>query len=89
MDGRLLGLRVEESGWQFMSRNPKDRKWQALTGDKILGQVQLPEEMTLTVELEGFSWRTDSDEKNEQGRDEKERTPQIFVFPGANSPPSC
>ncbi|WP_323981386.1 GspH family T2SS minor pseudopilin variant ExeH [Aeromonas media] len=87
MDGRLLGLRVEESGWQFMSRNPKDRKWQALTGDKILGQVQLPEEMTLTVELEGFSWRTDSDEKNEQGRDEKERTPQIFVFPGGELTP--
>nr|WP_256351379.1 GspH family T2SS minor pseudopilin variant ExeH [Aeromonas sp. sif0611] len=87
MDGRLLGLRVEERGWQFMSRNPKDRKWQALTGDKILGQVQLPEEMTLTVELEGFSWRTDSDEKNEQGRDEKERTPQIFVFPGGELTP--
>ena len=58
-----------------------------MTGDKILGQVQLPEEMTLTVELEGFSWRTDSDEKNEQGRDEKERTPQIYVFPGGELTP--
>ncbi|MFM4848401.1 GspH family T2SS minor pseudopilin variant ExeH [Aeromonas rivipollensis] len=87
MDGRLLGLRVEQSGWQFMSRNPKDRKWQALTGDKLLGPVQLPEGITLAVELEGFSWRTDSDEKNEQGRDEKERTPQIFIFPGGELTP--
>ena len=87
MDGRLLGLRVEESGWQFMSRNPKDRKWQALTGDKLLGPVQLPEGITLAVELEGFSWRTDSDEKSEQGRDEKERTPQIFIFPGGGDHP--
>ncbi|MGY3890420.1 GspH family T2SS minor pseudopilin variant ExeH [Aeromonas mytilicola] len=96
MDGRLLGLRVEESGWQFMSRNPKDRKWQALTGDKLLGPVQLPEGITLAVELEGitlavelegFSWRTESDEKSEQGRDEKERTPQIFIFPGGELTP--
>ncbi|MCH7370205.1 MULTISPECIES: GspH family T2SS minor pseudopilin variant ExeH [Aeromonas] len=87
MDGRLLGLRLEDHGWQFMSRAAKDRKWQALTGDKILGPVELPEEMTLSVELEGFSWRTDSDEKTEQGRDEKERTPQIFIFPGGELTP--
>ena len=55
MDGRLLGLRVEERGWQFMSRNPKDRKWQALTGDKILGQVQLPEEEWVWREPGGHS----------------------------------
>ena len=53
MDGRLLGLRVEENGWQFMSRDPKDRKWRALTGDRLLGPVTLPEGMTLAVELEG------------------------------------
>ncbi|MEG0009199.1 MAG: GspH family T2SS minor pseudopilin variant ExeH [Aeromonas sp.] len=87
MDGRLLGLRLEDHGWQFMSRNPKDRKWQALTGDKILGPVQLSEEMTLAVALEGFSWRTDSDEKTEQGRDERERTPQVFIFPGGELTP--
>ena len=41
-----------------MQRQAKDRKWQALTGDKILGQVQLPDTMLLAIELEGFSWRT-------------------------------
>ena len=87
MDGRLLGLRVEENGWQFMSRAAKDRKWQALTGDKLLGPVQLPEGMTLAVELEGFNWRTESDERQEQGRAEEERAPQIFVFPGGELTP--
>ena len=42
--------------------------------------------MTLAVELEGFNWRTASDERQEQGRDERERTPQILVFPGESSP---
>ena len=34
MDGRLVGLRIEANGWQFMQRGAKDRKWQALTDDK-------------------------------------------------------
>lgn len=59
MDGRLLGLRVEESGWQFMSRAAKDRKWQALTGDKLLGPVELPPEIRMAVELEGFNWQSE------------------------------
>jgi general secretion pathway protein H len=87
MDGRLVGLRVEDNGWQFMTRAPKDRKWRALTDDKILGQVTLPEEMTLAITLEGFSWRTDSDEKTERSRDEQERTPQVLIFPGGELTP--
>nr|WP_276560474.1 type II secretion system minor pseudopilin GspH [Aeromonas salmonicida] len=87
MDGRLVGLRIEANGWQFMQRQAKDRKWQALTGDKILGQVQLPDTMLLAIELEGFSWRTESDEKTERGRDEKERTPQVLIFPGGELSP--
>lgn len=87
MDGRLVGLRVEDHGWQFMSRQATDRKWRALTDDKILGQVELPEEMTLAIALEGFSWRTDSDEKTEQGRDEQERMPQVLIFPGGELTP--
>ena len=42
---------------------------------------------TLAIELEGFSWRTESDEKTEQGRDEKERTPQVLIFPGGELSP--
>ncbi|WP_378080768.1 GspH family T2SS minor pseudopilin variant ExeH [Aeromonas bestiarum] len=87
MDGRLVGLRIEDHGWQFMQRQAKDRKWQALTGDKILGQVQLSDTMLLAIELEGFSWRTESDEKTERGRDEKERTPQVLIFPGGELSP--
>jgi len=87
MDGRLVGLRVEDHGWQFMSRAAKDRKWRALTDDKLLGKVELPEEMTLTIALEGFSWRSESDEKTEQGRDEQERTPQVLIFPGGELTP--
>lgn len=87
MDGRLLGLRIEDNGWQFMSRNPRDRKWRALEADKILGPVQLQEEMRLSVELEGFSWRRDTDDKAEQARDERERTPQILIFPGGELTP--
>ncbi|MGU5714401.1 GspH family T2SS minor pseudopilin variant ExeH [Aeromonas taiwanensis] len=87
MDGRLLGLRIEDNGWQFMSRSAKDRKWQALTGDKLLGPVTLPEAMTLAVELEGFGWNMESDERREQTRDEEERTPQILIFPGGEQSP--
>ncbi|MGL5156857.1 MAG: GspH family T2SS minor pseudopilin variant ExeH, partial [Aeromonas veronii] len=39
MDGRLVGIRIEDNGWQFMQRQAKDRKWLALTGDKQLGPV--------------------------------------------------
>ncbi|MGL5589735.1 MAG: type II secretion system minor pseudopilin GspH, partial [Aeromonas veronii] len=61
MDGRLVGIRIEDNGWQFMQRQAKDRKWLALTGDKQLGPVQLAENMTLALELEGFGWQPDSD----------------------------
>ena len=87
MDGRLLGLRIEDNGGQFMSRSAKERKWQALTGDKLLGPVTLPEAMTLAVELEGFGWNMESDERREQTRDEEERTPQILIFPGGEQSP--
>ena len=39
------------------------------------------------MELEGFNWRTASDERQERGRDERERTPQILVFPGGELSP--
>lgn len=87
MDGRLVGLRVEDNGWQFMQRAAKDRKWQVMSGDKLLDRVELPDNIQLSIELEGFSWRTDSDEKYEKGRDEKERTPQVFIFPGGELTP--
>lgn len=87
MDGRLVGIRVEENGWQFMQRQAKDRKWLALTGDKQLGQVQLPENMVLTLELEGFGWQPDPDEEREKRRDDKERTPQLLIFPGGELSP--
>ena len=87
MDGRLVGIRVEENGWQFMQRQAKDRKWLALTGDKQLGQVQLPENMVLTLELEGFGWQPDPDEEREKKRDDKERTPQLLSFPGGELTP--
>ena len=87
MDGRLVGIRIEDNGWQFMQRQARDRKWLALAGDKQLGPVQLPDEMTLTLELEGFGWQPDSDEKTEQKRDEKERTPQLLIFPGGELSP--
>ncbi|WP_279491200.1 GspH family T2SS minor pseudopilin variant ExeH [Aeromonas veronii] len=87
MDGRLVGIRIEDNGWQFMQRQAKDRKWLALTGDKQLGPVQLAENMTLALELEGFGWQPDSDEKTEQKRDEKERTPQLLIFPGSELSP--
>ncbi|HDO1318855.1 TPA: GspH family T2SS minor pseudopilin variant ExeH [Aeromonas veronii] len=87
MDGRLVGIRIEDNGWQFMQRQAKDRKWLALTGDKQLGPVQLAENMTLALELEGFGWQPDLDEKTEQKRDEKERTPQLLIFPGGELSP--
>ena len=42
MDGRLVGLRVEDNGSQFMQRAAKDRKWQVMSGDKLLDRVELP-----------------------------------------------
>ena len=86
MDGRLVGLRIEDHGWQFMLRQAGDRKWQVLSEDKILSQVELPEEVTLAIELEGFSW-SESEEKQEQERDQEERTPQVLIFPGGELTP--
>lgn len=89
MDGRLLGLRVEENGWQFMSRDPKDRKWRALTGDKLLGPVTLPEGMTLAVELEvstGALRRTNA--RSRVGTSVSGH-PRSWSFRGESSLPSC
>ncbi|MGL4250342.1 MAG: GspH family T2SS minor pseudopilin variant ExeH [Aeromonas sp.] len=87
MDGRLVGIRIEDNGWQFMQRQAKDRQWQALSGDKQLAPVQLTENMTLTLELEGFGWQPDPDEEPEKKRDEKTLTPQLLIFPGGELSP--
>jgi general secretion pathway protein H len=79
MDGRLLGLRLEDHGWQFMVRQGKDRNWTALGDDKVLGPVQLPEDIQLGVELGGLAWQPDEDER---GEDDKVASPQVFIFPG-------
>ncbi|WP_421193800.1 type II secretion system minor pseudopilin GspH [Aeromonas enteropelogenes] len=82
MEGRLVGLRIEENGWQYMQRATRARKWQPIADDRQLGQAELPENMTLGLELGGFGWQPDPDEEREQKRDEKERTPQLLIFPG-------
>lgn len=87
MDGRLVGLRIEENGWQFMLRQAKDRSWLALTGDKQIGQQQLPDNMQLALTLEGFGWQPEPDEESEQQRDEQIRTPQLLIFPGGELSP--
>lgn len=81
MDGRLLGLRLEDHGWQFMVRQGKDRNWTALSDDKVLGPVQLAEDMSLGVELEGFSWQPEQ-EKEGRGEGDKAVRPQVLIFPG-------
>ncbi|ALP40999.1 general secretion pathway protein H [Aeromonas schubertii] len=87
MEGRLLGLRVEDRAWQFMVRSGQDRKWQAIEGDKLLSRHELPEGMSLALEVEGFSWQSGRDEKAEQSREEKARTPQVLLFPGSELTP--
>ncbi|MFM5439808.1 GspH family T2SS minor pseudopilin variant ExeH [Aeromonas enteropelogenes] len=82
MEGRLVGLRIEENGWQYMQRAARDRKWQPIADDRQPSQIELPENMTLGLELGGFGWQPDPDEEHEQKRDEKERTPQLLIFPG-------
>ncbi|WP_429080004.1 GspH family T2SS minor pseudopilin variant ExeH [Aeromonas bivalvium] len=79
MDGRLLGLRLDDHGWQFMVRQGKDRSWKALNDDKVLGPVQLPEDIQLGVELGGLAWQPDEDER---GKGDKVASPQVFIFPG-------
>ncbi|PJG57475.1 GspH family T2SS minor pseudopilin variant ExeH [Aeromonas cavernicola] len=87
MDGRLVGLRIEQTGWQFMQRAAKDRQWQPLQDDKLLAQVQLPETMVLTLELGGFGWQPDPDEKRDPQQDQKAVTPQVLLFPGGELTP--
>ncbi|MGE6108128.1 GspH family T2SS minor pseudopilin variant ExeH [Aeromonas sobria] len=76
MDGRLLGLRLDDHGWQFMRRQGKDRSWQPLEGDKLLGPVELGDDIRLTLELAGFAWQPQEDERGEASR------PQVLIFPG-------
>lgn len=82
MEGRLLGLRVEQDGWQFMVRTGKERKWQAIGDDRLLSRHTLPEGMATTLEVDGFGWQSDRDEAAEQQRDEQKRSPQVLIFPG-------
>ncbi|MFM4649511.1 GspH family T2SS minor pseudopilin variant ExeH [Aeromonas bivalvium] len=79
MDGRLLGLRLDDHGWQFMRRQGKDRSWQPLEGDKLLGPVELGEDIRLTLELAGFAWLPRDDERGEANKTSR---PQVLIFPG-------
>ncbi|MFM4703065.1 GspH family T2SS minor pseudopilin variant ExeH [Aeromonas bivalvium] len=79
MDGRLLGLRLDDHGWQFMRRQGKDRSWQPLEGDKLLGPVELGDDIRLTLELAGFAWQPRDDERGEANKTSR---PQVLIFPG-------
>ncbi|MGL5660358.1 MAG: type II secretion system minor pseudopilin GspH [Aeromonas sp.] len=95
MDGRLVGLRIDEHGWQFMQRQLKDRQWQALTDDKQLGPVTLPSHITLTLTLEGFGWLPDADSPQDLRLNSQQDTqkspnlppPQVLILPGGELSP--
>ncbi|MGL5947597.1 MAG: type II secretion system minor pseudopilin GspH [Aeromonas sp.] len=89
MDGALLGLRIEENGWQFMRRDKTQAsQWLAISDDKVLKAITLPEEMRLNLTLEGFDWLPENKESaSDRPLDEKERAPQILIFPGGELSP--
>lgn len=84
MEGRLVGLRVDEQGWQFMLRQGAKRQWQGIADDPLLARNDLPAGLRLSLELEGFDALTEPAE--EQGGD-RPPSPQILLFPGGELTP--
>ena len=73
------GIEFKPNSYQFLTYNYDDDKWQTISGDKLLRQRELPEEMEIELSIEqreiviGETLNTDDE-------DEKKLEPQVFLL---------
>lgn len=81
LQGEELGLLVEESSYRVLLLDEEDQ-WRELQDDKLLTDHQLPEGMSLSLELEDLPWEDEG--MKTQGLfdkdDEEQLIPQVFLF---------
>lgn len=74
--GSLLGLRLEDDGYRFLER--RNDGWEELTGDPLLGPRELPEDLRLTLEVEGQGITSGRDAPRGPG-EPAARPPQVLI----------
>lgn len=81
LHARSLGLQVAEGGYRFMQMSEGD--WHAPSGDRLLPEHELPEDMFLRADLDGIEIELVDDEEEddeEEDDDGERRRPHIFFL---------
>ncbi|BCV64801.1 type II secretion system protein GspH [Shewanella carassii] len=88
LSGQFIGIVVDKDKYHFVLF--KENKWQPLEQDRLLAEKQLPEGITLSVELEGLPLVQEDEEQDswfdepfiESDADKKKfPEPQIMLLP--------
>lgn len=82
LQGEEFGLLIEETGYRVLLLD-EDDLWQEISDDKLLTNHQLPEGMSLSLELEDLPWEVAGLKTGglfEEQDDEELLAPQIFLF---------
>ncbi|MCE9786077.1 type II secretion system minor pseudopilin GspH [Shewanella chilikensis] len=89
LSGQFIGIVVDKNKYHFVLF--KENKWQPLEQDRLLAEKQLPEGITLSVELEGLPLVQEDEEQDswfdepfieESDADKKKfPEPQIMLLP--------
>ena len=95
LSGQLLGLVIESDTYRFVVYH--EEKWQPLESDRLLGEQQMPEGVSLEIVVDGLPLvQSDEDEQSlfdddddsddpfiEETEEEKKKhpEPQILLFP--------
>jgi len=85
LQGRNLGLRFKADGYQFFALNGE--QWVPLEDDQMLRPREMPAELRLALEAEGERFEFFPTKDDEDKRDKKKDTPQVyFLASGEVSP---
>jgi len=94
LQGRELGLQFYEGGYEFVTLDPVENRWQGLSGDALLRARRLPEGIEMALELDGRSVRLRDAEDagprpgDDDGEDGTDWSPQVYIFSSGDvSPP--
>jgi len=71
-----LGLGIDDAGYRFLQL--RSDRWQALADDRLLPEHELPEDVELSLDLDGIEVSLEPAEKS--GEDEQGPSPQLHFL---------